>query len=216
MSSSPRPTSLVTSARDGPSYARCWQANGPRSAAGRAHGPRSSLALADQVGRSGEPVVRQWLAAAYTRECLLDLVRMRMTDAAAVPAGGPLTQVALLGASAAHGRHGDQDPRCRRHAHRRCRRRHPGSSDSSSLPGLRPRWWYRRDPAQRRSRNVGWDYPANAHPIRGEHERPLHDHLGRHARGREPRGNTGSTWSPSTSTTSMRGGEVSQPVQGSR
>jgi alkylation response protein AidB-like acyl-CoA dehydrogenase len=51
------------------------------------------VALADQVGRAGEPVVRQWLAAAYTRERLLDLVRMRMTDPAAVPAGGPLSKL---------------------------------------------------------------------------------------------------------------------------
>jgi alkylation response protein AidB-like acyl-CoA dehydrogenase len=67
-----------------------------RAAIGGGTSARSAvqlLALADQVGRAGEPVVRQWLAAAYTRERLLDLVRMRMTDAAAVPAGGPLSKL---------------------------------------------------------------------------------------------------------------------------
>jgi alkylation response protein AidB-like acyl-CoA dehydrogenase len=67
-----------------------------RAAIGGGTSARSAvqlLALAEQLGRAGEPVVRQWLATAYTRERLLDLVRMRMTDPAAVPAGGPLSKL---------------------------------------------------------------------------------------------------------------------------
>jgi alkylation response protein AidB-like acyl-CoA dehydrogenase len=67
-----------------------------RAAIGGGTSARSAvqlLALADQMGRAGEPVVRQWLAGAYTRERLMDLIRMRMSDAAAVPAGGPLSKL---------------------------------------------------------------------------------------------------------------------------
>ena len=125
-----------------------------RAAIGGGTSARSAvqlLALADQLGRAGEPVVRQWLAAAYTRERLLDLVRMRMTDPAAVPAGGPLSKLLYSEHAATQRRHRDQDPRSRRHAHRRCRRRTLGRA--APLRARAPhRWWHRRDPAQRHRR----------------------------------------------------------------
>jgi alkylation response protein AidB-like acyl-CoA dehydrogenase len=51
------------------------------------------LALADELGRSADPVVRQVLAAAVTRERLLDLVQARVAAGASVPAAGSVTKL---------------------------------------------------------------------------------------------------------------------------
>jgi alkylation response protein AidB-like acyl-CoA dehydrogenase len=49
--------------------------------------------LAQQLGRAGEPLVRQALVDAVIRERLLDLVRSRLTGPRAVPAGGPISKL---------------------------------------------------------------------------------------------------------------------------
>ncbi|HET6948899.1 MAG TPA: acyl-CoA dehydrogenase family protein [Acidimicrobiales bacterium] len=58
-----------------------------------ARSARQLLALAEQLGRGGEPATRQVLAAAVTRERLLDLVQARVAAGAAVPAAGSLTKL---------------------------------------------------------------------------------------------------------------------------
>ncbi len=50
-------------------------------------------ALARELGRNREPVVRQAVAAAVTRERLLDLVQARAAAGAAVPAAGSVTKL---------------------------------------------------------------------------------------------------------------------------
>jgi alkylation response protein AidB-like acyl-CoA dehydrogenase len=64
-----------------------------RAAIGGGTSARSATQLRDlaaTLGRTDEPAVRQLLAAAHTRERLLDLVQAR---AAAVPAGGSVTKL---------------------------------------------------------------------------------------------------------------------------
>jgi alkylation response protein AidB-like acyl-CoA dehydrogenase len=64
-----------------------------RAAIGGGTSARSATqlrALAAELGRAAEPVVRQALARAHTRERLLDLVGAR---AAAIPAGGPIAKL---------------------------------------------------------------------------------------------------------------------------
>lgn len=64
-----------------------------RAAIGGGTSARSATqlrAMAAEVGRAHEPVVRQQLARAYTRERLLDL---NMARAGSIPAGGPLTKL---------------------------------------------------------------------------------------------------------------------------
>jgi len=64
-----------------------------RAAIGGGTSARSAtqlLALAADLGRSIDPVVRQELARAYTRERLLDLL---MSRASSIPSGGPLTKL---------------------------------------------------------------------------------------------------------------------------
>ena len=64
-----------------------------RAAIGGGTSARSAAQLrtmAEETGRAGEPIVRQEVVRAHTREWLLDLV---MARAASVPAGGPITKL---------------------------------------------------------------------------------------------------------------------------
>jgi alkylation response protein AidB-like acyl-CoA dehydrogenase len=51
------------------------------------------IALARQLGRTGDPVARQLLASAYIRERVLDLLQARVIGGSGVPAGGSLTKL---------------------------------------------------------------------------------------------------------------------------
>jgi alkylation response protein AidB-like acyl-CoA dehydrogenase len=51
------------------------------------------IALARQLGRTGDPVARQLLASAYIREHVLDLLQARVIGGSGVPAGGSLTKL---------------------------------------------------------------------------------------------------------------------------
>lgn len=67
-----------------------------RAAIGGGTSARSAtqlLALADRLGRGHQPSTRQALAAAVTRERLLDLVQARVAAGADVPAAGSLTKL---------------------------------------------------------------------------------------------------------------------------
>jgi alkylation response protein AidB-like acyl-CoA dehydrogenase len=64
-----------------------------RAAIGGGTSARSAAQLrtmAKEVGRAAEPIVRQDLARAHTREWLLDMV---MSRAASIPAGGPIIKL---------------------------------------------------------------------------------------------------------------------------
>ena len=64
-----------------------------RAAIGGGTSARSAAQLrsmAQETGRADEPIVRQQVVRAYTREWLLDLV---MSRAASIPAGGPITKL---------------------------------------------------------------------------------------------------------------------------
>jgi alkylation response protein AidB-like acyl-CoA dehydrogenase len=67
-----------------------------RAAIGSGTSARSAVqlvALAEQLGRNDEPVVRQLLAAAYMRERILDLLVARVGSGQAVPAGGSVSKL---------------------------------------------------------------------------------------------------------------------------
>jgi alkylation response protein AidB-like acyl-CoA dehydrogenase len=67
-----------------------------RAAIGGGTSARSAqqlLQLAVRVGRHHEPIVRQELAAAYTRERVLDLTQQRMAAGGVVPAGGSVVKL---------------------------------------------------------------------------------------------------------------------------
>jgi alkylation response protein AidB-like acyl-CoA dehydrogenase len=67
-----------------------------RAAIGSGTSARSALqliALAEQLGRNHEPVVRQLLAAAFTRERVLDLLVARVANTQAVPTGGSVSKL---------------------------------------------------------------------------------------------------------------------------
>ena len=98
-----------------------------RAAIGSGTSARSAVqlvALAEQLGRNHEPVVRQLLAAAYGRERVLDLLVARVASSQAVPAGGSVTKLLysdharltadaatkILGAAATLSQHPDAAP----------------------------------------------------------------------------------------------------------
>jgi alkylation response protein AidB-like acyl-CoA dehydrogenase len=67
-----------------------------RAAIGSGTSARSAVqlvALAEQLGRTNEPVVRQWLAATYARERVLDLLVARVANTQAIPTGGSLSKL---------------------------------------------------------------------------------------------------------------------------
>ena len=67
-----------------------------RSAIGGGTSARSAVqlaALAGDLERQSDPIVRQALAAAHTRERLLDLLLQRLSDGASVPAGGSIVKL---------------------------------------------------------------------------------------------------------------------------
>ena len=67
-----------------------------RSAIGGGTSARSAfqlLALAAELDRQSDPIVRQSLAEAHIRERLLDLLMQRLSDGASVPAGGSLVKL---------------------------------------------------------------------------------------------------------------------------
>ncbi len=67
-----------------------------RAAIGSGTSARSAnqlIALARHLGRSGEPTVRQLLAAAYARERILDLLVARLASSQVVPAGGSVSKL---------------------------------------------------------------------------------------------------------------------------
>jgi alkylation response protein AidB-like acyl-CoA dehydrogenase len=67
-----------------------------RAAIGGGTSGRSAMqliALAERLGRAGDPVVRQLLASAYIRERVLDLLQARVMGGSGVPAGGSVTKL---------------------------------------------------------------------------------------------------------------------------
>jgi alkylation response protein AidB-like acyl-CoA dehydrogenase len=88
-------TGLIGGLGDGWSVLRTMLAS-ERAAIGGGTSARSAVALvqlAAELGRDRSPVVRQQLAAAITRERLLDLLQARIASGAVVPAGGSVAKL---------------------------------------------------------------------------------------------------------------------------